>query len=169
MSLVKKPAWAIHVARVPALLAIGAGIFLVALVVVVSCGVFLRYVVGAPLLGVNEIVQMVAVALAMLALPYCTSSGAHIRVDLFDNSLGRIGRFIGDLMSRVLSITALWFLCLRAWSKAAEAIEFGDVTNMIKLPLWPVYGAICVGMGLCALVLAAEIVALVLGWRSENV
>ncbi len=155
--------------RAPALLAIGAGICLVAMVGVVAVGVVLRYVFGAPLLGVNEIVQMIAVALAMLALPYCTSTGSHVRVDLFDRPLGRWGRRLGDLLSRALSVTTLFFLCRQAWSKAAEALEFDDVTNMLELPLWPVYGAICAGMALCALVYAVEFVGLVTGRKSSDV
>ena len=165
MKPAEKPAWASLVGQVPALLAVGAGVCLVAMVVVVTLGVVLRYVFGAPLLGINEIVQLIAVALAMLALPYCTSSGAHVRVDLFDRALGRAGRFLGDLLSRGLAVVALYFLSRQAWTKAAEAIEFGDVTNMLKLPLWPFYGAISVGMALCALVYAAEILAVIGGWR----
>lgn len=160
--------WLARVDQVTYLLAIGAGICLIALVVVVSLGVILRYVFGAPLLGVNEIVQMVAVALVMLALPYCTSAGAHVRVDLFDPVLGRWGRFMGDILSRVLSIIALSYLCKQGWKKAAEAMEFSDVTNMIEIPLWPVFGAICAGMVLCAFVFAVQILALFLGWETSN-
>ncbi len=148
-------------------LAIGAGICLLAMVAVVMTGVVLRYVFGAPLMGVNEIVQLIAVALAMLALPYCTSSGTHVQVDLFDRVLGRWGRLCGDILSRVLSVVALYFICSQAWRKAGEAIEFGDVTNMLQMPLWPFYGAILLGMGICAIVYVFEIIALVLGWRSE--
>lgn len=154
--------------QAPALLAIGAGLCLISMVVVVMLGVVLRYVVGNPLLGVNEIVQLIAVALAMLALPYCTASDAHVRVDLFDRFLGRWGRLFGDLLSRSLSVTALFFLCWQAWDKAADAIEFGDVTNMLSLPLWPIYGAIVLGMALCALVYAMQIMALILGWSDTN-
>lgn len=163
-----KPTWTAFVAQVPVVLAVGAGLCLFTMVAVVSIGVILRYVFGAPLLGVNEIVQLIAVALAMLALPYCTSTGTHVQVDLFDRLLGRWGRLFGDLLSRSLSVIALWFVCGQAWRKAAEAIEFGDVTNMLELPLWPFYGAILLGMGLCALVYVAEIIGLLLGWKTES-
>ena len=160
--------WATRIAQIPGLRAVGAGLCLVAMVVVVSAGVILRYVFGAPLLGVNEIVQLVAVALVMMALPYATQSGAHVRVDLFDKPLGKWGRFFGDLLSRVLAIVTLYVLCGQAWKKAAEAIEFGDTTNMLAIPLWPVYGAICAGMALCAVVFAIQIVALIFGWKTGN-
>ncbi|WP_461468994.1 TRAP transporter small permease [Pararhodobacter sp.] len=160
--------WPARIGRGSAILAIGAGICLIAMVAVISLGVVMRYVVGNPLLGVNEIVQLIAVALAMLALPYATAAGAHVRVDLLDRHLGRWGRMFGDLSSRALSIIALVFLCRQAWRKAAEAQEFGDVTNMLELPLWPVYGAILLGMGLCVAVLAAEVAGLLLGWKRDD-
>jgi TRAP-type C4-dicarboxylate transport system permease small subunit len=168
VSRLKQPAWSARVGQVPALLAVGAGICLVAMVAVVALGVILRYVVGNPIMGVNEIVQLIAVALAMLALPYCTSSGTHVSVDLFDRPLGRWGRLFGDLLSRCLSVVALFFLCRQAWTKAAKAVEFGDVTNMLQLPLWPIYGAIFAGMALCGLVYAVEVFALIVGRRRDD-
>ncbi len=167
VSSIRLPSWAAHVARAPVILAIGAGICLIAMVAVVCAGVVLRYVFGVPLLGVNEIVQLIAVALAMLALPFCTAENHHVRVDLFDKPLGRWGRWSGDILTRILSITVLWHLCGRAWDKTAEALEFGDVTNMLELPLWPVYGAIFAGMALCALVFAVQILALLMGWTND--
>ncbi|WP_425071165.1 TRAP transporter small permease [Sagittula sp. S175] len=161
------PAWARSLARAPLWLAVGAGLCLLAMVVTVCAGVVLRYAFGAPLLGVNEIVQLIAVALAMLALPLTTAGNHHVRVDLFDRPLGRRGRAFGDVLARVLSVTVLWHLCQRAWDKAAEAAAFGDVTNMLELPLWPVYGAIFAGMALCALVFGAQIGALLLGWTHD--
>ena len=160
--------WSARAAQVPFLLNLGAGQCLVAMVCVIAAGVVMRYVIGSPLLGVNEIVQTIAVALAMLALPQATATGAHVSVDLLDRSLGRWGRLFGDILSRGLSITVLTHLCLRAYAKTAEAAEYGDVTNMLQLPLWPVYAAILIGMGLCILVFAAQIVGLFLGGAPEH-
>ncbi|MEM1075461.1 MAG: TRAP transporter small permease [Pseudomonadota bacterium] len=168
MALLKEPAWLARVNQVPALLAFGAGLCLVTMVAVVVLGVIMRYAFGNPLLGVNEIVQLVAVALAMLAMPYCTSSGGHVRVDLFDTLLGKWGRFLSSLLFRALTIVALYFLCRQAWKKAAEAIEFTDVTNMLEIPIWPFYGALFAGMALCALIYAFEIFVLIVGWRSAD-
>ena len=159
--------WSARAGQVPVLLNLGAGICLVAMVAVIAAGVVMRYIVGNPLMGVNEIVQTIAVALAMLALPQATATGAHVSVDLLDRALGRWGRWFGDILSRVLSITVLGHLCLRALAKTREAAEYGDVTNMLQL-LWPVYAAILFGMGLCALVFAAQILGLLLGGAPDN-
>ncbi|MFZ2101672.1 MAG: TRAP transporter small permease [Oricola sp.] len=139
-----------------------AGAFLLFMVALIGFGVIMRYVVGQPILGVNEILQLTAVALAMLAMPYATQSGAHVRADILDPALGRWGRLAGDIITRVLSIIALCVLIDRAWGKAADALEFGDSTNMLGLPLWPVFGMIAAGMSLCVLVFAAQILVVLI-------
>lgn len=167
----KVEAWSDISGRATRFLAVVAGIFLIAMTVLISFAVFMRYVVGQPILGVNEIVQLIAVALAMLALPYATHTSKHVRADIFDPALGRVGRLLADIASRAVSIFALWFLVNRAWLKALDALEFGDVTNMLELPLWPFYGLIALGIALCMVVFALQLVAIVLrgyAWGDEQ-
>lgn len=133
-----------------------AGLVLILLVLLVTASVFARYFFNAPLLGANEVVQLGAVALVMLAMPYCTSEGAHVRADVFDPFIGRLGRFAGDIISRGLAILALVILVSRSWQKTMDAIEFDEVSNMLGMPIWPFYGLICAGMALSALVLALQ-------------
>jgi len=94
----------------------------------------------------------------MLAMPFTSFSGSHIRVDIFDRRLGAAGRFFGDLISRTVGIFVLGLLVRKTWDKALDAHEYGDVTNMIEIPVWIAYGAITFGMGLFILVLAGQIV-----------
>jgi TRAP-type C4-dicarboxylate transport system permease small subunit len=144
-----------------------AGVGLLAMVALVFVAVILRYAFAQPILGVNEIVQLLAVGLVMLALPGCTARGGHVRADVFDTALGRFGRAFGDVLSRALSIVALGVLVRRSWDKTLEALEFADATNMLGLPLWPFYGMMALGMGLCALIFAVQIVA-ILAARGET-
>lgn len=147
-------------------LAAVAGVLLVLMTGLIAAAVVMRYLVGQPILGVNEIVQLNAVALAMLALPYATQSGAHVRADIFDPALGRWGRLVADLLTRAVSIAALSILVSRAWDKALDAREFGDSTNMLALPIWPFYGLIALGMALCILVFAVEAMTILVSGRA---
>ena len=153
-------AWSTLLGRATFVLAGLAGAILVLMVALIAFGVVMRYVVGQPILGINEIVQLAAVALAMLALPYATHTGAHVRADIFDRLLGRWGQFGADLMTRALSIVTLWALVGRAWGKAADALEFGDETNMLGLPIWPVYGFVVLAMALAIGVYAVQVLSI---------
>ncbi|MFN3526428.1 MAG: TRAP transporter small permease [Paracoccus sp. (in: a-proteobacteria)] len=144
--------------RTVTLLAALGGLCLLAIVVIVSAGVVMRYAFNAPLLGINEFVQLTAVALVMAALPYCTARNDHVAVDVFEQSLGRWGRFAGDIISRALSGAVLGFLTQRAFVKAMDAWEWGDATNMLRMPIWPFYGILAFGSGLCVIILAVQLV-----------
>jgi len=155
--------------RASHLLAIVAGVLLVAMVGIIAAAVGARYFLAAPILGVNELVQLNAVALAMLALPYATATHAHVRADLLDPALGRLGRATGDILTRLLSLVVFWHLVTRAWDKMRDAMEYGDATNMLSLPIWPFYSLIALGVALCALIFIAEIVQVLFGGALTDV
>ncbi|MEF2072941.1 TRAP transporter small permease [Consotaella aegiceratis] len=149
-------------------LAAAAGVILVLMVGLVCLSVVLRYFVNAPILGVNEIVQLGAVALVMLAMPWCTDQEGHVRADVFDGLIGHVGRIVGDVGSRVLSASVLGVLVYRSWDKMLDAYEYEDATNMLALPIWPFYGIMAVGIGLCVVVLAIQILLVVISGKEAT-
>jgi TRAP-type C4-dicarboxylate transport system permease small subunit len=160
-------AWPGFLGRVNLALLWAAGIAMVAMVAIIAISVVMRYVLGNPLLGSNELIQLSSVILVMAALPYCTGSEGHIRVDILDRPLGRWGRLVGDLVYRVFSGFVLSLLAWRAALKALDALKWGDVTNMLKLPTWPFYAVLALGAALCVLVFATQIVTILTKRESE--
>lgn len=143
--------------RVVRLLTIASSLALAVLLVATFAGVIMRYVFGAPILGGNEIIQLASVALVMLAMPGAARDEIHVRVDVFDGRIGRWGRFTGDILSRAISIFLLTMLAWRSWYKLADAAEYGDATNMLRIPLWPFYGLLLLGAALYAIVLLLQL------------
>lgn len=152
-----RPAW---FGRVDVWLATISGLALAFMMIFVFAGAVLRYVFNAPIVGGNEVLEMASVVIVMLAVPYCTTQDAHVRIDLLDRPLGRGGRMLTDVLYRVIGIVVLWFLVKSYIARTLDALEFDDVTNMLDLPLWPFYGLIVFGMGLYAVILAAQLVML---------
>lgn len=144
------------------------GISIIAMVLVIAYSVVLRYILSSPVLGTNEIVQLLAVAVVMMGLPYTTSTDAHVRVDVLDNAIGRFGRFFGDILSRALAAGVLIVLVLRAFAKAGDAWRYGDATNMLGLPIWPFYGLIAFGMACCAALFILQLLLVLASWRSPK-
>ena len=140
-------------------LAAVSGAVLFVLMCLVSYAVFRRYVMNDPVLGDAELVQIGMSLVVMMAMPYATANGAHIRVDIFDCHIGVWGRFLGDLMARSIGSFILFLLIEKTWDKALDAHEYGDVTNMIEIPVWIAYGAITIGMGGYATVLVVQLIA----------
>lgn len=134
------------------------GLVLVAIMVLVSVSVFFRYVLNQPILGDQEFVEVGMALVVMMAMPYATYSGAHIRVDILDHRLGAFGRFAGDLLARAVGCFVLFLLIQKTWDKTVDAVKYEEVTNMIELPVWIIYGAITAGMGVYILVLVLQMI-----------
>ncbi|WP_174804440.1 TRAP transporter small permease [Martelella limonii] len=152
--------WSARFERATFYLALVGAICLLAIVAIVTVGVVMRYVLGIPILGVNEFVQLTAVALIMASLPYCTAKRDHVAVDVFERILGRWGRFIGDIVAYCLSGFVMAILAQRAVLKALDALEWGDATNMLRMPIWPFYAILAAGAALCVLTFAVQLVVL---------
>lgn len=148
------PLWAEHVLKFVALIG---GLILFAVMLLVSVAVFYRYQLNNPILGDTELVQIGMSLVVMMAMPWVTLRGEHIRVDILDQTIGNYGRFTGDLFARVVSCFVLFLLVSKTWAKTLDAHEYGDVTNMIEIPVWIAYGAITIGFGLSIAVLAAQL------------
>ncbi|QJR18135.1 TRAP transporter small permease [Pelagibacterium halotolerans] len=141
---------------------------LIVLLLATFVGVIMRYFLSAPILGSNEIIQLGSVALVMLAMPAAAQREAHVRVDVLDGAIGPWGRFIGDIIARVLGMFLLGVLAWRAWDKAFDAFEYGDVTNMISIPFWPFYGLMALSAVLYVVVLTLQLLDIVRAGARAN-
>lgn len=149
------PRWAERLLKFVALIG---GLILFAVMLLVSVAVFYRYQLNNPILGDTELVEIGMSLVVMMAMPYVTLRGTHIRVDILDPYIGDYGRFIGDLFARTVSCYVLFLLIRKTWAKTLDAHEYGDVTNMIEIPVSIAYGAITIGFGLSIAVLIAQLI-----------
>ncbi len=143
--------------RILKVLAAVSGVVLFGIMCLVTYSVFRRYIMNDPILGDTEIVQIGMALVVMLAMPHATNAGAHIKVDVLDRRIGAWGRYLGDLLARGIGAYVLILLIQKTWAKALDAHEYGDVTNMIELPVSLAYGAITLGMGIYAIVLMVQL------------
>ncbi len=135
------------------------GFVLFGIMILVSVSVFFRYALNRPILGDQELVEIGMALVVMMAMPFATLKGDHIRVDILDDRIGDIGRFAGDVFARCVSCFVLLLLIGKTWDKMLDAYKYDDVTNMIEIPVWIAYASITLGMGLVAIVMAVQLMA----------
>jgi TRAP-type C4-dicarboxylate transport system permease small subunit len=129
---------------------------LAAILITLVVSVSARYLFASPLIGSNELLQLALVALVALALLPTSRADMHIRVDVLDERIGRVGRYAGDLFTRVVCAFILFCLAYRAALQARDSAEFGDATNMLAVPLWPFYALLMFGSLSYALMLLIQ-------------
>ena len=97
-----------------------------------------RYVFNKPLNGGFEITEMLLAALIYCGLPLVSRRREHIVIDTFDPLMSaRVKRALDVLAEIVCSLTlgGIGYLIFR---RAVRVAEYGDTTNVLKLPLAPV-------------------------------
>ncbi len=111
-------------------------LFLMMMVTVVD--VAGRYLFNKPLNGGFEITEMMLAALIYCGLPLVSQKREHIVVDTFEPFMPRALVRALDLLADLVCAVVLFGLGYMIFGRAHRVAEYGDTTNVLKLPLAPV-------------------------------
>jgi TRAP-type C4-dicarboxylate transport system permease small subunit len=128
-----------------------AGLVLVALMLGTVADVAGRYFFNAPILGVFDLTHFAVVIMVYLGMGYCTYYGAHAAIELLYN---RLPAALAGLVSRLADLAGAVMFAIIAWRTGAAGLQvqdFGQTSQLLLLPLYPLYWVIVVG---CVLVVA---------------
>ena len=141
-----------------------AGTALVAIMLLTTCDVVLRYL-GHPILGSYDLVSFGAAFVIGFALPRTSSEKMHITVDILVEKIPD-HRFIVDIVTRAM---ALALFVLIGWNfilLGAGFFKTGEETLTLGIPLFPIAYA----LGFCAFLqcftLIGDVVRIVLQRRA---
>ena len=97
-----------------------------------------RYVFNKPLNGGFELTEMLLAALIYCGLPLVSQRREHIVIDTFDPLMSaRVKRAL-DVLAEIVCTLTLAGIGYLIFRRAARVAEYGDTTNVLKLPLAPV-------------------------------
>lgn len=114
-----------------------AAIFLGALAAITLLDVLGRYVFSFPVRGAVELIEAIMVGTIFTGIVLATIAHQHVTVDLFAMKLGRRGRRVQLGFSLVVAGIVSALLGAVSWTQARAALEFGDKTTMLGLPMAP--------------------------------
>ena len=143
--------------------AIFAGMVLLLLVFLIFTDVFLRYLFSAPILGVEDTLQMGMVAVIFGSAPYVWRKAEHIVVDLLPEFKYARLRILRNLSIRLIIIGLMILLSWQAWIGADDAAFFGNATNMIEIPCEPFYWMIMISSAFHAMIVFIEAFCICMG------
>lgn len=134
-----------------------AAIFLVALALVTLLDVLGRYVFGIPVKGAVELTEAIMVGTIFTGIVLATQAHQHITVDLFTMRLGPTARRLQRGFSLLLACGVSVLLGMVTWTQALAALDFGDRTTMLGLPMAPQVFFMSAFLFLNAVVYAAQL------------
>jgi len=125
-----------------------------------------RQLLGTPIPGTKEILQNSVVSIAFLQLPLAIYSGSMLRTSVFADAVPpmfrKILRTITALLGCIVFIALVWSTS----DSFADAYRIGEYEGegSLRVPTWPVRGAVLV---MSAFVALAYVQMIVLDWQGK--
>jgi TRAP-type C4-dicarboxylate transport system permease small subunit len=102
--------------------------------------------------GALELTELLMVAVIFAALPLVSLRGEHVTFDSLDILLPADVRRVQQALVDLVVAAMLVFLAWLMWDHAGKMAEYGDVTNRLRIPLYPFVYAMSAMCALSALV-----------------
>ena len=125
---------------------------LFAMMLVTAVDVAGRYVLNLPLPGGFEMTEMMLAALIYCGLPIVSLRRGHIVIDTLDPFFPRPLKRGLDIVADLACFVTLAGIGWLIFRRAARVAEYGDTTNVLKLPLAPVAYLLAAMIGIAALI-----------------
>jgi len=145
-----------------------AGLAVLAIVVLITYDVLMRFFFDQPQLFVDEAASFLEVVVIFGGLAYAFRTGTHVRVDLLTTHLPRRAR--ARLRALALGL-GLVFLAIVIWTTAQSALtayRYGRVSAVMLYPLWAPMLVIPLGLALLAVVMLIALAAQLRALRSPK-
>ena len=145
------------IARIARLASTLAGLAVLAIVVLISFDVLMRYFFDEPQLFVDELASFLEVLVIFGGLAQTFRLGGHVRVDLLTSRLSAPVRAWLRLVTLMIGLAFLGVVMWTTAQSALTAYRYGRVSSVMLYPLWLPMVLIPVGLGLLAVTMLAAL------------
>ncbi|GAB5445378.1 TRAP transporter small permease [Gymnodinialimonas sp.] len=136
------------------------------LALLIFCDVMGRQLFGTPVPGTKEILQNSVVTIAFLQLPLAIYSGSMLRTSIFADAVPFVIRRLLRTITALLGIAVFVALVWSTSDSFLDAYRIGEYEGegSLRVPTWPVRGAVLV---MSAFVALAYLHMIVLDWQGK--
>lgn len=119
------------------MLGAAAAILLFVLMAITTVDVIGRYILNWPLRGGFELTELLLLTLIFAGLPLVSRADEHVTMDFIDSLLGERGRqWLRRFVDLVCGLIILG-LAYRVYIKAGKISGYGDMTDILHIPVGP--------------------------------
>ncbi len=122
---------------------------------------------GHPILGTYEIVGMLSVVVISFGTPFTSWTRGHVYMEFVLDKLPKVWKNILNSTTRILCVVLFVFVGTNLFQVATDFRLSGEVSNTLKLPIYPVAYAAGVCCFVQCVVFVSEIVKIWKGAEHE--
>lgn len=137
-------------------LAIIGGATLLCLMLLTVYAVIMRYVFNAPVLWALDFGRVGLVIVTFAGLAYCGRTGGHIAVDFIGTFAPPSVLRVSDTIVRLTCAVLIGLMAWQGFEQGLDALEMGEGTNEVEIPLFPFFVVVAVGCAAYMIVLVAQ-------------
>lgn len=145
------------IARAAGVAGLLAGLATLAIALLVSYDVLMRYFLDRPQLFVDEVASFLQVALIFGGAAYTFRAGGHVRVDLLTSVLPPAVRAWLRVVTLALGLAFLAVVIWVTTQSTLTAYRYGRVSAVMLYPLWLPMACVPAGLALMALAMAVAL------------
>lgn len=155
-----RPGLGVLLSRLSVGLAYAGGLVVAAIGLMSAASIAGRTVLGRPILGDFELVEMGSAIAGSLFLPYCQVARGHVIVDFFTLRAGpRVVRAL-DRLGAVMMAATLLLVSWRTLVGCLDIARTGETSMLMGIPIWIGYAAMIPGVATAGLLSLAEALGL---------
>lgn len=141
-------------------------VLILVVLAITGAGVWMRYIVGRPLVGIEEATGFFVVAIVMFGAAEASRRGDHIRIDMIlDKASPALRRWL-DVWAQFSVLVFSITLLATAWHTVSFSRRFGAYSaGYLELPMWIPQSTMIAGGVLISLVCLARLFTLLRGGR----
>ena len=124
--------------------------------------VFWRYVLAAPIFGLEDVVRMALAVVVAGSIAYGARHGAHVHVDVLKTVGGEKVTRYTDILVKLGGVAIVAVTSFALWEEGRCGFRCGDFTDNLSIIHTPFYNALAVGTALYALILLVEFIVAVM-------
>jgi TRAP-type C4-dicarboxylate transport system permease small subunit len=135
-----------------------AGLAVLAVVMLITADVLMRFFFNQPQLFVDEVASFLEVLIIFGGLAYTFRTGGHVRVDLVTGRLPGAARAWLRLLGLLIGLAFLGAVIWTTAQSALTAYRYGRVSTVMLYPLWLPMLLIPAGLALLAVAMLVTLV-----------
>lgn len=133
---------------------------IMAMMVLITVDVILRYIFNRPIPGSYNLVQFLLVGVVFLSIAYVQSQRGHVKMDVATSWMSAKNQKAIDVFGHVLGIVLFSIIAWQGGKLAWKAWVIQDYTmGIVEFPLWPAKSLVPFGFGLLSLQLFHDLIS----------